>query len=252
MDVISVNIKSALFILCLVTSVFISVSDCHQLTDHHMTLRLRQRSCTKFRLWNHWQVLHVNLCSSCCVTCLIHVCELQGVVIGVFDSLLSRKECFQSLLTSTGTKKCVEFPLRDFHRRSGAVLRKKMHPILAAGSQAGDMREEVNVLRAVSNSCQFMSLLSVWPVREVRKLKWHMCNALLPFFSQLQASRGAMVTEVWKVWIRQGGRQLWGPVSLEVRQKKEKRKKRRPYESEPDSLECSQTLAWTVPLPLPL
>lgn len=67
------------------------------------------------------------VCFSCCVTCccLIHVCELQGVVIEAFDSLLSRKECFQSLPTSTGTqKKCVEFPLRAFHGSSGAVPRE--------------------------------------------------------------------------------------------------------------------------------
>lgn len=51
------------------------------------------------------------LCSDCCVTpCwLIHVCEQQGVVSGVCDSLLSHKECFQSLPTSTGTKYVLNF-----------------------------------------------------------------------------------------------------------------------------------------------
>lgn len=48
-------------------------------------------------------------CEICCYQ--THACELQGVVIGVFDSLLSHKECFQSFPTSTGTKNVSVFHL---------------------------------------------------------------------------------------------------------------------------------------------
>ncbi len=47
----------------------------------------------------------------------------------------------------------------------------------------------------------------------------------------------------------QGSGQSGGKTKNKTKQKKENR---RPSESEPDSLECSQTLEWTVPLPLPL
>lgn len=169
-----------------------------------------QQSCTWFTLWNHkqslgWVLLHANLFGSCCATCfcLIRVCELQGVVSGVFDSLLSHKECFQSLPHFHWDKKkkcCVStyfFP----QKLCVPCWQKNMHPILAYGWHT-------NVRRGLCSS-QLASFLSVWPVRSVRKLKWH-------FFIHLQTLSGAMVTEVWKLCIRQ----LQGPVTLEVRENK--------------------------------
>lgn len=81
-----------------------SIASALQVTQEHWF--------ASFRLWNQGQgSLSLYLCSDCCVTpCwLIHVCEQQGVVSGVCDSLLSHKECFQSLPTSTGTKYVLNF-----------------------------------------------------------------------------------------------------------------------------------------------
>lgn len=62
-----------------------------------------------------WGLTQTALCSSCCVTCCCpgHVCELQGVVIRVFDSPLSRKGMFPvSRHFQWDKKKCAQFPLQ--------------------------------------------------------------------------------------------------------------------------------------------
>lgn len=59
--------------------------------------------------------------------------------LGLSDSLLSHKECFQSLPTSTGTKRVLDFHLSESTR---AAPTKEKFP--AVGSHSGDMaRREV-------------------------------------------------------------------------------------------------------------
>lgn len=169
-------------------------------------------------------LLQSNLCSSCCVTCccLIHVCELQGVVTGVFDSLLSHKECFQSLPTATGTKKCVQFPFRDFHSNRGAVLWKKNVPHSATGSQAGDMKEKGSPFMCCSKF-QPVQELACCLIREGSK-EAEMTREML--FCAFSSSCKHQVVPWWlKFGKFEVGRekQLLGLASLEVRKKKKKK-----------------------------
>lgn len=154
--------------------VMVPLQYCLCATDHSRTLvRFIQVMKPKPRF-----SLSLYLCSDCCVTphWLIHVCEQQGVVFGVCDSLLSHKECFQSLPTSTGTKYVLNF--RDFHGNSGAAPTKKK--FLVVGSHAGDMQcKRSKPMCVVPNSRQCANLLSVWPMRGIITLRWHTWNAFL-------------------------------------------------------------------------
>lgn len=179
-----------------------------------------QQCCNWFMLWDYWQtihwfLLHAKLCINCCVTCCCqsHACELQGVVIGVFDSPLSHKECFQSLPTSTGTKN-----VSNFHSElSKGTLVLGWEKNVPYPDSCSYKRRFTVCLSPNSNSWAFCL------TSKVRKLRWHLCDSLLPFFSQLPKLGGAMRTEVVKVVIRQGeGSSGVQSVSLEVRQKGKK------------------------------
>lgn len=124
--------------------------ECHPLTDHLMTptgwdtaelpLIHVVKPKAKSRLSSD---LHAN--PSCCATCscLIHVCELQGVVSGVFDSLLSHKECFQALPHFHWGKKKWRVSTHSFQHKLCVLCWEKVHPILAMADTL--MWEEVCV-----------------------------------------------------------------------------------------------------------
>lgn len=95
------------------------------------------------------------------------------------------------------------------------------------------------LLCAIPNSRRCTSLLSVWPVRGIKKLKWHICNALLSLFS------ATCKHQLMPWWLECGkfgsGRGKAARGSSQSGGKKKKLKT--------DSLECSQSLEWTVSLP---
>lgn len=119
--------------------------------------------------------------------------ELQGVVLGVFDSLLSCKECFQSLPTSTGTKMC-RFSIQSFPQQHRGCNEKKCTPsrqALERGTHSCKKRSAF----VFWNYSKPMSFVSIWLIGG-----GHIAP-LISFCLQEMFGGGAMMS---KFWIRQG------------------------------------------------